>query len=410
MPKLGILTAAVVGTAVFFSGTFQPESIVPAYRTAEVTRGPITSAVSASGKLRAVVTVEVGTQVSGMIQSLQADFNSAVKAGQVIARIDPGPFQARLNQAQADKAVAEARVQMAEASYREMQALLEGHRAARVEAEAALKRQESLLARGASAARTVESAKALYEQAVAQVEASLARLENQAAQIKLANAQVLEKTANLQHEQLDLDNTIIRSPINGVVISRNVDAGQTVAASLEAPVLFTIAHDLADMQVNISVDEADIGRIEIGQQVIFTVDSYRDRSFVGQVAQIRKAGYEISNVVTYVVVANVKNSDLSLLPGMTATARIIIDEHDDALRVPLTAFYFSPEGEAPGYGKRIWALDSVGQAIPVDVTVGITDSVDIEILAGELSEGDQVIVGVTEAPLSDLGGWFRFGF
>ena len=404
----------VVGLLAVFGLLYQShasrEAAAPAYRTQSVEHGTIASTVLASGKLRAVTTVEIGTQVSGLVTWLGADFNSVVEAGQIIAKIDAAPFEARLDQAEAEHSIAKAQVGMATASLKEMKAVEAGQQAILFQARSELERQQSLVAKGAGTAQAAQSAGARHAQAEAEVKAAAARIENQEAQLQLAHARVRERTASIEQHRVDLANTVIRSPIDGIVISRNVDVGQTVSASLEAPVLFTIAQDLADMQVYVSVDEADIGRIQLGQEINFTVDSYSDRAFTGYVAQIRKAGYEISNVVTYVVVASVRNEDLSLLPGMTATATIIIEKRADVLHIPLTAFYFTPVGELPGNGKYIWKIGGDGRAEPVEVEVGITDNVYIELLGGDLSEGDQVIVGATEiAPEEGLGG-FRWPF
>jgi HlyD family secretion protein len=312
------------------------------YRLAEATQGPIRTVVSASGSVRPVVMVLVGSQVSGQISELLVDFNSPVKQGQVIARLDPATFQARVWQAEADLKVTQANVGMQEASLIEMAAEVDGARAGLDNAEQDFKRKKELLERKVVAPSVVDTAIALRDQASAKLRAVKARQMMQKAQVANAKALVEERSAQLKQRQLDLDNSIIRSPVDGVVISRSVDVGQTVAASLQAPTLFTIAQDLRKMQVEVSVDEADIGRIFDGQKVVFTVDSFPGREFEGQVKQVRKAPTEIANVVTYTVVVAAENSDLFLLPGMTANVSVVIGERADALRVPAAALRYQP--------------------------------------------------------------------
>ena len=414
--KLGLAAtgfAAVITAVILYDGFSGANSNAPRYRLAAVSRGPIAGTVSASGKLQAVVTVDVGTQVSGMIKTLHADFNDKVEAGQVIARIDSAPFEASLSQAEAELAVAHASVAMQEASLQELEAELDGSRAALTEAKEDLRRRRSLLSRGVASSSTVDTALAKKEQASARVNAGLARMTKQKAQIDLARAQALQRTAVVQQRQLDLEYTYIRSPVNGVVISRNVDAGQTVAASLQTPVLFWIAQDLARMEVSISVDEADIGRVQVGQKVTFTVDSYPDRTFEGRVHQVRKAGQEIASVVTYTVVATADNIDHLLLPGMTANVTIIISEHGGALKIPNAAFFYRPWDASEMKTRsdsRIWVLEDSSKPRPVAVVYGITDGNESEIISGDLKEGQQVITGVIALPSPAPRKWLKFGF
>ncbi len=316
----------------------------PAYLFATAERGHIASTVTASGTLRAVTTVEVGSQISGQIKALAADYNTVVRAGEVIARIDPTQFQAKVLQARAELAVAEANVSMQRASLSELEADAEGARAALAETREERNRKQALLARKVVSTSEVDKAIAIHDQANARVKAADAKVRKQAAQIDQALAQVKQEEAVLEQRQIDLDRTIIRSPVDGVVISRNVDIGQTVAASLQAPVLFTIAQDLSNMQVEVSVDEADIGQIIEAQRTTFSVDSFPNRQFVGRIRQIRKAPIEVSNVVTYAVVVSAENADLRLLPGMTANVNIIVGERDDVLKVANSALRFRPAG------------------------------------------------------------------
>jgi len=405
--------AAVITAVILYDGFSGANSNAPRYRLATASRGPIAGTVSASGTLQAVVTVDVGTQVSGMIKTLHADFNSEVEAGQVIARIDSAPFEASLSQAEAELAVAHASVAVQEASLQELQAELEGLRASLTEAKEDLRRKRLLLSRDVVSSSTVDTALAKKEQASALVKAGLARLTKQKAQIELAQAQALQKTAAVQQRQLDLEYTYIRSPVNGVVISRNVDAGQTVTASLQTPVLFLIAQDLARMEVSISVDEADIGRVSVGQKVTFTVDSYSHQTFEGRVHQVRKAGQEISSVVTYTVVATADNVDHLLLPGMTANVTIIISERSGALKIPNAAFFYRPWDASEMKTRsdsRIWIMEDSGQPRPVSVVYGITDGNESEIVSGDLKEGQKVITGVVDLPSPAPRKWLQFGF
>lgn len=412
--RFGLLiavTVIVIGGALLYP---YPDDAVSerSYRVAKVTRGPIASTVSASGTLQAVVTVDVGTQVSGMIKTLHADFNSVVKGGEVIARVDSAPFEANLSQAEAELAVARASVAIQEATRQELEAELDALRAASKEANKDLLRRRSLISRGAASTSDMTEALAVFEQASARVKAGQARLTKQDAQIELARARALQKTAVVEQRRLDLEYTYIRSPVNGVVISRNVSEGQTVAASLQTPVLFRIAQDLTRMEVSVSVDEADIGRVRVGQAVEFRVDSYPKRVFTGSVRQIRKAGQEISSVVTYTVMATADNDEYLLLPGMTADVTIVTDVRDDVVKIPNAAFFYSPwdpGDERWSTGSRVWVLDNEGQAQAVIVNYGITDGNETEITTGNLQPGQRVITGDAVSPVQKPRNWLRLG-
>jgi len=338
--------AGVAGAVLYGGGLGTADADSPRYKLATVEQGPMARTVTASGKLGAVVTVEVGSQVSGIVKSLMADFNSEVKSGQVIARIDPASFEAKLAQATAELAVSRANVDTQRATLQELEADLSGAQAALAEAKEDLRRKQSLLAKRVVASSAVDTARSVHDQANSKVLAGRARLAKQKAQIALAAAQVLQKDAAVTQQRLDLEHTFIRSPVNGVVINRNVDAGQTVAASLQAPVLFTIAQDLSQMQVEVNVDEADIGQVQVGQEATFTVDAYPGATFRGAVHQVRKAGVEISNVITYTVVVTAENFDHRLLPGMTANVTLIISRRDNAIKVANTALRYRQPGEA----------------------------------------------------------------
>ena len=401
MPKYQFISAGLVisiASLILYLVFSDADSDAPRYRLAIVSRGPIAKTVSASGTLKAIVTVDVGTQVSGLIKVLHADFNSEVEAGQVIARIDSALFEVMLRQAQAELAVVRASVAIQEATLDERQAELAGYRAVLSKEKKELARKRSLLSRKLISSSEIDAVQANSEQASAQVRAGLAGVAKQKAQIELAHAQVLQEIAVVQQRKLDLEYTYIRSPVNGVVISRNVDIGQTIAASLKAPVLFQIAQDLTHMEVNINVDEADIGWVQVGQKVTFTVDSFPNRIFKGFVHQVRKAGQVVSNVVSYTVVANVDNADHSLLPGMTANVNIIVSDRNSALKIPNGALRLrlsDDKGMSPLTGSSwVWVMNNSDQPRRIPVVSGVSDGIDSEIVSGELKQGQKVIIGI----------------
>jgi HlyD family secretion protein len=406
----------------------------------------VIASISATGTLNAVITVQVGSQVSGQIKELSADFNSQVTKGQVIAQIDPDIFQAQVNQARAQVAAAQATVLNQRAALAKTRSDLENARAALASAHAQtakaqvavvdgqrnLGRQQELRQRELIAQADVDAAQVAYDSAVAQHDANLAQeraqtaavesaeaqLEVAEAQLQNAQAQVDQNEAALRQAQVNLDHTIIRAPVDGVVVSRNVDVGQTVAASLQAPTLFQIAQDLTKMQVDTNVDEADVGRVRVGQGVTFTVDSFPGQTFSGEVMQVRKAPQVVQNVVTYDVVVSAPNPELKLLPGMTANVRVITDRKGNVLKVPNAALRFRPPGaEATasggtsgqltpqGAGSRadavrgiagqVWVLDPGGTLRAVRLSLGITDGGVTEVLEGDLRDQQEVVVGVT---------------
>lgn len=395
MRRLGFILAVIaiglaIGGYVFFNG----ERKAPIrYRTAAVDRGAVISIVSATGSINPVVSVQVGTQVSGMIKSLHADFNSRVKAGDTVAVIDPEPFKARRDQAasnleMARSSVARARVDLAQRK-RE------------------LDRTQSLIA----------------QQFVSQndVDVALTNHQSAEAQVRVAEAQVKQAEAALNSADLDLKYTVIRSPVDGIVVARNVEVGQTVAASFATPNLFLIALDLTKMQVDTNVSESDIGGISEGKQASFTVDAYPGVRFAGAIRQVRLAPINVQNVVTYNVVVAVDNQDLRLKPGMTANVSIVVAQKEQILKVPSAALRFTPpqsdrvdglSGEAKvvkaegngrpgtavsevnGQTRKVWKLAPSGELEPVLIQSGISDGISTEVLAGPLEEGDQVVVGV----------------
>src|SRR5881396_2807886 len=370
-----LIVAALVGAGVWAYLYTQSIGNAPRYRLARVERGPLTAAVSATGNLNAVITVQVGSQVSGQIKELLVDFNSVVEKSQVIARIDPDIFGAKVTQAKADLDSAQATVLNQQAQIERARADVDNARAAHAEAKAQTAkaqvavsdtkrdydRKTELFTRQLIAKSDLDSSQAAYDSAVAQfdsaraheqafasaIQSSTAQLRVTEAMLTSARAQVEQKHAALKQAQLDLDHTTIRAPVDGVVVSRQVDVGQTVAASLQAPVLFTIAQDLTKMQVETSVDEADIGRIKLDDRATFTVDAFPGETFTGTVNQIRKAAQVVQNVVTYTVVVAVDNPSGRLLPGMTANVKLVTAEKPSVLKVPNAALRFRPAGVEP---------------------------------------------------------------
>jgi HlyD family secretion protein len=347
----GIVIAGILAFVLLGTGDKKVE-----YFTAKIERGPVKNVVSATGVLQTVVTVQVGSQVSGRIDSLHADFNSVVRRGQLLAKIDPRNFDTQLENAQAGLAAANASLQRVESDLKVQQANLDSARAnleaarvSRDNAEVILKRYTELSGSGVLAQNDLDTAKATYDGAVArhsQAIASIAQNEAQLisgkAQIQQARAQVAQAEAELKRARVNLEYCDIYSPVDGVIVSRSVDVGQTVAASLQAPVLFLIANDLTKMQVNASIDEADIGKISPAVDTKFTVDAYPNDNFGGRVAEIRLNPQTVQNVVTYSVIINVDNPDLKLKPGMTANIAMTVDQRANAVKVPNAAMRYLP--------------------------------------------------------------------
>ena len=493
----GGLMAAVVLAGFYFWGN---DSSTPQYMTARVEKGNLRNTVTATGALQAVTTVQVGSQASGTIAALYADFNSVVKKGQVVAQLDPSVSkaqvaqaranleQARAGLAQARAAVTNSRAGVTDAQARNLAArsTVQNNQAGVSGAEAnvavlkaqqddalsLLKQQESLLKAGVIAQRDYEvaqtayrTAEARYNQAVAQlnqaklteqsaasagiaqsqaaVEQSQAQVQQSQAQVQQATAQVQQAQAALSLAEVNLSHTTITSPIDGVVVSRDVNVGQTVAASLSAPTLFTIANDLTQMQVIANIDQADIGLVEQAKSVKFSVDAFPGKEFDGKIAEMRLNPVNVQNVVTYNVVINVENPEQKLKPGMTANLTITIDERNNVLKVPNSALRFTPQdatrqqsgagqiqgqgqgqgqgqrrrqrqdGDAaqgegdqnrfapasapvlPGQIRRVWILGQDGKPERRRITVGLSDGSATEVVEGDLREGEMVITGQT---------------
>jgi HlyD family secretion protein len=346
------------------------------YVTAAVTRGTVARSVTASGSVNPVLTVQVGTYVSGAIQELFCDYNTLVKKGQRCAKIDPRPYQTIVDQDRANLSAAKAQLgkDQTNLSYTRL----------------TYERTLGLLQRGIVAQDALDSAKSAYDQAQSQLE--------------LDQATVVQHQAALSAAEVNLDYTNIVSPVNGTVVSRNVTMGQTVAASFQTPTLFLIATDLTKMQVDANVSESDIGGVTRGRQASFTVEAFPDHTFAGEVTQVRQAPQTVQNVVTYDVVVSAPNPDLLLKPGMTATIRIVVDRRDDVVRVPDQALRYSPGGVGSGTAAsardaasggrgaaHVWVLRD-GRPVQVPVTVGLDDDTAVEIAGGNLEPGDQVVI------------------
>lgn len=343
-----LLALAAIGGTAWWWWQARLADAAPKYRLTKVERGPLSAVVVASGTLNAVTTVQVGSQVSGQIKEILADFNTAVKKNQIIARIDPSSFELRVNQARADVDSAQSAVAVARAGVAAQRAELGRVRVNLADAQRDAERKKMLVDKNFISPSEADKARTLFEATREQLLSAEAQLKVTEAQVDSAIATVKQREALLKQAIVDLERTVIRAPVDGTVILRNVDAGQTVAASLQAPVLFTIAQDLRDMQVEAAIDEADVGRLRLGQATNFTVDAFPRRNFSGEIRQIRKAPQNVQNVISYVVVISANNTDLALLPGMTANVRIVVDQRESVLKVANAALRFRPAGaEAP---------------------------------------------------------------
>jgi len=373
----------------------------PSYKFAAVERGPITASVSATGTLNPVAAVQVSSQISGQIREILVDFNSPVKAGQLLAQLAPETYEHRVRQAEADLEAARATVAMQQAElYRARVNLLD--------AERDYTRKKTLVDKNFISSAELDKAQTLLEAARATVRVVEAQAQNSAALVKQRNAQ-------LGQARVDLGRTEIRAPADGIVIKRSIEPGQTVAASLQAPEMFVIARNLADLRVETAIDEADVGRLKVGQEATFTVDAFPGKRFKGAVTQVRKSAQVVSNVVSYTVIIDAANPELILLPGMTANVRIITAQKDSVLKIANAALRFRPprdEKSAPaarqpgsgGMGKgggraggagKLWILGADGKPTAIEVKTGINDGKDTELLDSDLTEGREVIVGTT---------------
>jgi HlyD family secretion protein len=364
-----VVVALLAGGAWWASQRAKADDVT--YRTAKIERGNLSATVSASGAVNPVKQVSVGTQVSGQIKELFVDFNSEVKAGQLIAQIDPESFEYRVRSAQADLDSARAAVLTAQANIAASNAAVSRAQVDVIEAQRDLERQQSLVDKQFVAQSVADKARALAASSAESVKAAQAQLGVTQAQIKGAQANVLQRESTLAQARIDLSRTQITSPVDGIVIKRAIEKGQTVAASLQAPELFVIAQNLSDMQVDASVDESDVGRIRNGQKASFTVDAYPGQTFEGEVRQVRKAAQNVANVVTYIAVVGFTNTGNKLLPGMTANVRLITDVRTDVLKVPNAALRVRIAGVEPA-GAGASAAAGAGGAAPSVVVPSAT--------------------------------------
>ena len=390
---VGALLAVVLGAGgyAYLNGAQKPPV---KYRTGKIERGRLAQIVTATGTVNPVQTVQVGSQVSGLITNLYADFNSEVKEGQLVARIDPAPFKIKVSEM--------------EANLQNTKGLLAKARADLAQRKLDLDRYQALYEQNLIAKADLDNARTAYDTAVAG--------------LQIAEAQVKQAEASLKTSRINLTYTNIYSPVNGTVISRNVDVGQTVAASFQTPVLFLVARDLMKMEVDTNVSESDIGGITEGKEATFVVDAYPKEPFRGRVIQVRNAPITVQNVVTYNVVIGVDNNDLRLKPGMTANVSVFVERRDNILKVPNGALRFKPtlvrpersagapvpaaerlqggQGEAGMRQGRerprptVWTPRAEGEPLPVEIKTGISDGQFTELVEGVLKEGDEVIVGV----------------
>jgi HlyD family secretion protein len=440
-----LLCMSIVGLGYVYNR----ESSSPTFITAPVERGKIVSLVKASGTVETVVTVDVSSQLSGRIAKVFVGFNDVVKAGQPIAQLDQDIFAARVNEARAALSVARATAQVQKASLeRAKVAVINAQTAKRLaeaqsaaisakqdELERDLQRKLQLVRTGSGTERELTQTQAQHGAGAADLRASveqiqmkaeaiaIAEAEREMAKANLDNAQAVveQKEAALDQANVDLDRTVLRTPIDGIIIKRDVNPGQTVAVSLDAKTLFKIANDLREMEVHGKIDEADVGRLKVGQTAEFAVDAYPDRAFHGQVLQIRKSPEVIQNVVTFTAIISAPNPDLLLLPGMTAQLRIIVSDTGDVLKIPNQALRFRPSSASAALGRPdsnhgasssavVWLPNDDGRPKPVSVKVGASDDTAAALLEGSLMEGQQVITGIGSSHRSKGYFGIRLGF
>lgn len=434
--KLALISAAICLAAVAVALSlwrYEHGKALPQFQVARIERGSIEATVSATGTCNAVVSVQVGSQVSGNIKALYADFNTVVRAGQLVALIDPQMFQAKVDQAEAAWQTSKASLENARAEAVKADADLSSAKAAEAnqlaaiakakvtmaDAKAKLNRRLEMFKYQILNKEDLDTAQATYDEAVADlnaaeaqhdaavhsVQSAQAALHAAQTQVAMFQAQVELNLATLKQARIDLANTRIKSPVDGVVVARQMDVGQTVAASFQAPTIFQIAQDLTKMQIDTNVDEADVGRLTVGQPATFTVDAYPGVVFKGPILQIRKAAINVQNVITYDAVIEANNPDLKLFPGMTANVRILTQRKENALKIPNAALRFKPaeallagSSQTTKLNPEDWHIIYVpgtdSKAHAVHIKTGITDGTYTAIVQGDLKQGSQVIVGV----------------
>lgn len=361
-----IIAAVLIITLLFIKMAASKNRV--SYKSVPIKKRTIIESVEASGIVNPVQTVDIGTQVSGTIKEIYVDYNSQVKKGQLLAQIDPSLFQAQVDKARSD-------LNAAKANYEKSKTMLEYEKKN-------YERYARLYTKNYVSRNDVDLAEANYKSNLAEVNAM--------------KAQINQASATLENNLTNLRYTKIISPVDGVVVSRSVDVGQTVAASFQTPTLFLVAQDLTQMQIEVSVSEADIGKVKVGQEVSYTLDGYNDETFYGKVSQVRISPTTVSNVVTYTVIVDVTNEDNKLIPGMTANVSIITNKSEDTLAVPIAAFRFTPKEITGGkkYEKQgVWIMDKRKKPVRIEIQSGATDGDYTEIISNEIKEGDRVIIG-----------------
>lgn len=443
----GLLCAVMAGLGY----THGQDGSPPTFLTAPVERGSITTLVTASGTVEAVVSVDVSSQLSGRIAEVFINFNDSVAAGQPIAQLDQEIFAARVNEARAALRVASAASQVQRAALQRATVAMTNaqtaeklakdqsaaNKARQDEAEREFLRKLALARTGSGTERDLSQARTVRDAGAADLRASLEQIQMKAEAIAIAEAERHMAEANLENAlavveqrqaavdqaELDLDRTVLRAPIDGTIIKRDVNPGQTVAVSLEAKTLFKIAKDLREMEVHGKIDEADVGQLKVGQAAQFTVDAYPDRVFSGKVLQIRKAPEVVQNVVTYTAIVSAPNPDLLLLPGMTAQLRIVVSDARGILKIPSQALRFRPNdaGSSSGHPAAnqvvssqtpatVWLVGDGGRPMPVEVRLGVSDDNGAELLDGAIGANQQVIVGIANSKEQRSYFGLRLGF
>ena len=452
MWRPAVTTLLLSAMGVGFGYAYNQDREPPPFLTAPVERGTISTIVKATGSVDAEITVEVSSQLSGRMAEVFVNFNDVVKAGQPLAQLDQESFFIAVKEAKAalQVAVATAHVQEAAAERAKLaivnarngeslvEALMASAQVKQDEAQRDFERNVPLAKTGATSERDLSRARALRDGSAAELRAAIAQVKIKTEAIEIAEAELRMAQANLENSQavieqkqaaldqaeLDLRHTVIRSPIDGVIVKRDVNPGQTIAVSLEVKTLFQIAKNLDSMEVHGRIDEADIGELNVGQPARFTVDAYPRRTFTGKVLQIRKASEVLQNVVTYTAIISAPNHDLLLLPGMTVELRILVRDTGMVLKIPNQALRFRPEftdvavrqqaqqqsASSPGMSATVWVIGDNGRPDPMTVQVGHSDDSSTQLLDGQLTVGQQLIVGAgnPQARAGFLG--LRLGF
>jgi HlyD family secretion protein len=451
MWRLAVTTLLIGAMGAGLGYAYNRGSEAPPFLTAPVERGTISTLVKATGSVDAKITVDVSSQLSGRMAEVFVNFNDVVKAGQPLALLDQESFLIAVKEAKAalQVAIATAHVQQAAVERAKLaivnarndetlaEALVASAQAKQDEAQREFERKAQLAKTRAVAERDLSQARALRDTGAADLRAAIEQVKIKAEAIEIAEADLRMAVANLENAQavieqkqatvdqaeLDLKRTVVRSPIDGVIVKRDVNPGQTIAVSLEAMTLFKIANNLDSMEVHGKIDEADIGKLKAGQSAHFTVDAYPDRTFTGKVLQIRKASEVVQNVVTYIAVISAPNPELLLLPGMTAELRILVSDTGDVLKIPNQALRFRPEAtsmvperqleqqaSSAGMLGTVWIIGTDGRPAPVTVHVGQSDDSGTQLLDGPLTQGQPLIVGVGNSQVQAGFLGLRLGF